>query len=359
MSEFETSLQRWILVLLVLLTLVVAGMNYWYRVLPAKAAREAAEHGPTVNERLAAYRAAQAQDQAGRAERSRQSHATWWLDEPEHTAANPPATETPAAAGRREKDLDLPPLTLPDGRSLGFAKTVLPDDNSQDWPVTDQIHPWIQRGDGTGRVAQPRIPSRRDQFIPLLLADGRLVLIGGRTPRDVVALEKRCPECADEYQPFGDALPSLTTDVFDLTTRTWRAGPRAQFPTDAAIRLRDGRVFKIHLNSAQGPTFKLVTRIFVEIADADFTRWERMGDLPADSFLTGLQVFESRSGVVLLFSGAERARAFHWLPGGSMEPWLEGERWSRAELLDEGRLQLTQTLNDFPPRTRKKTVELP
>jgi hypothetical protein len=351
MADLEGSLHRWILGLLVLIALAVAGMNYWYRVLPAKVAREAYENQPTVNERLAAYRAnaAMKRSEAAVARSVPGVEAT--------TMAIGPAPVLSEVA--REQDLDIPLLTLPDGRSLGFARTLVPNDNTQDWTVTDVIHPWVQRGDGTERAAHPRIPSQRDQFIPLLLADGRLVLVGGRTPRDVIALEKRCPQCPDEYQPFGDATPSLTTDVYDFATRTWSTGPRSELTTDAAIRLRDGRVLKVHLDTAQGKSFKLATSISLEVSDAAFTSWKRAGELKSDSHLAGLHLFESRTGAVLLFSGIDRQHAFHWQPRGALKPWLGDESWSRVEQLDEGHLQITQSLDEYPPRTRKKILELP
>ena len=40
MQDLEYKLQRWMLGLLVLIVVVVAAMNYWYRVLPEKVARE-------------------------------------------------------------------------------------------------------------------------------------------------------------------------------------------------------------------------------------------------------------------------------------------------------------------------------
>jgi hypothetical protein len=352
MADLETSLQRWILGLLVLIALVVAGLNYWYRVLPAKAARSASENQPTVNERLAAYRAGQGLKTTSDAAVTRSPSGV------EATALSTGSAPITTEAAR-EQDLAIPLLTLPDGRSLGFARTVMPDDNTQDWPITDVIHPWVQRGDGTERAAHPRIPSRRAQFIPLLLADGRLALVGGQTPRDVIALEKRCADCPDEYQPFGDATPSLSTDVYDFASRTWSAGPRSEFTTDAAIRLRDGRVLKVNLHTAQGKSFKLATRISLEISDAKFTGWQRAGDLDAESHLTDLQLFESRTGAVLLFGGKDTQRAFHWQPRGSLKPWFQGETWSRVEKLDEGHLQISQALNEYPPRTRKKILELP
>lgn len=340
MSDFESSLQRWILVVLVLMTIALAGMNYWYKVLPEKAERERAAN---VEARLRQERIAK--------------QAT--------TASAPSPAIAPSAAHARQPD--APPrktdienlsLTLPDGRILGFEKTEPPANRIDDWSAPDRINPWLLVPETRVRSELPAIPSQRDRFIPLLLADGRLALIGGNTPRDVVALEKKCPDCADEYVPFGDATPSKTSDVFDFEAGTWSSGPVAAHTADAALALRDGRVFQVNLEQVPGND-QLTTRLRVEITDDRFTRWQRAGEILASMYLSEAKVFESRNGVVLLLAGSEGPRAYHWAGRGKLKPWLEGENWVAVEQLDEGHLQLTQRLDLYTPRSKKLIVELP
>src|SRR5688572_27170121 len=188
MSDFESSLQKWLLIFIVGIAITVSAMNYWYKTLPERMARESARQAPP------AVLPARDKTPAG--------------DAP---AVAAPVVEVPQT---REVDADIPRLTLADGRTLGFATTRKPAGHTEDWAVTDVIHPWVLVEETQQKISLPVIPSQREAFTPVQLADGRLALIGGRTPRDIVALESKCADCADEYIPFGEATASTTTDVF-------------------------------------------------------------------------------------------------------------------------------------------------
>jgi hypothetical protein len=333
MADFEYALQRWMLVMLVVIVLAVAAMNYWYRVLPLNVARERTAEQ---------YRAAQ--------------HRTRRIETPVVVPAAQTVVQRPQP---REEDLDIPVLTLPDGRTLGFAKWVSNRNNLHDWPTTAVIHPWLDGEEYSERISLPSIPSQREGFTPMLLEDGRLALIGGSTPRDVVALESKCADCPDEYIPFGESTPSTTTDVFDFESGTWSTGPTAEGTGRIAIRLRDGRIFKasLDLDSSVGEPYAIDIRM--EVADNKFTKWERVGGTRVSGTNSHAEIFESRNGVVMLLGTHDGRRAFHLTPGGKLKPWLEGETWSKVEQLDEGHLQLTQRIDETPPRYQKLIVELP
>ena len=337
MSDFESSLQRWILGVLVLMTIALAGMNYWYKVLPEKAARERAAKTP----------------QKPRPSRTAQVVPAV----PAVAVTQPSATPQPKPPPRKT-DIENLSLTLPDGRILGF-EGVGPADDTETLTMASIINPWVLVERTRERIELPVIPSRREYFIPLLLADGRMALIGGNTPRDVVAFEKKCADCADEYMPFGEGTPSTTTDIFDFETGTWSAGPVASLTTASAIALREGGVFKVGFDHVPVKD-QFATTLQIETTDEKFTQWRRVGDIHAGAFVSQVNVFQSRNGVVILYwIGNVGARAWHWSGPGKIKPWLEGESWSSVEQLDEGHLQLTEQLDVWPARSKKKIVELP
>lgn len=340
MSDLESSLQKWLLIFIVGIAITVASMNYWYKTLPEKAAREAAAREQRAPTPLPARKAAST------------------APAPSVTPVMAPApAAVPKPSPPREEDFDAPLLNLPDGRVLGFAKQAGPRDLTIDWTVTDRIHPWIRDERTLDRTELPAISSQRQSFTALLLADGRLALVGGLAPRDMVALERKCEDCPDEYIPFGEATPSTSTDVFDFESGAWSKGPTARRPADGAMRTRDGRVIQVSLERIESGEDQL-TDIRVEITDAKFTRWAPAGEIRSAAWLSGVQLFESREGAVLLLGGPGGLRAFHW-NDGKLKPWMEGQTWSAAEQLDEGHLQLTQMLDVFPPRSQNLIVELP
>jgi hypothetical protein len=331
MSDFESSLQKWLLIFIVGIAITVSAMNYWYKTLPERMARESANQAPVV---------LQPRDK------------TQAVAVPVPPAATNTVVEAPQP---RVVDADIPQLTLADGRTLGFATTRSPFGNNELWDETEIIHPWLRVEETQEKTPLPVIPSQREAFTPVQLADGRLALIGGRTPRDIVALESKCADCADEYIPFGEATASATTDVFDFESGAWSKGPTANSAGTTAIRLRDGSVLKVGLEYiADGGQMD----VHVEIADSAFTHWERSGEAHLDFWLSDARIFESRNGAVILLERGGTQRAYHWTPRGKLKPWLEGESWIEVEQLDEGHLQLTQNTAD-PQRPKKQIVELP
>jgi hypothetical protein len=328
MSDFEFKLQKWLLAIVILIATGLLAINQWFRPLSAGVATQAT---------------AQASDNASRVQAAAATPADPHVAEPQ------PATE--------EVDAGLPVITLEKGRTLRFAKTAKRR-QSYDWPVTDIIHPWLFV-DGGQQVSLPPIPSERDQFTPLVLLDGRLALIGGRTPRDLLAQEGQCAGCPDEYIPFGEPIPSITTDILDIESATWSKGPNAARPANAAIRLRDGSIVKVNLESDGADSEHGATHVYVETSDIRFTRWETDAEARCNGWFSLARVFESHDGAVLLLAGEGGTRAYHWKVRGKLEQWLEGEIWDQAEQVDEGHLQLTSNLDVYPPRSEKRIVELP
>jgi hypothetical protein len=110
------------------------------------------------------------------------------------------------------------------------------------------------------------LPRGRIRATLLELTGGRLAIIGGlEQPASEEALK-----AATIQMDF-----ARTTEIYDDRTRLWRTGPAPHYPGGRALRLANGRIFKLSM-----------THWFVEdgyraeIADAAFTRWQKLPAFP-------------------------------------------------------------------------------
>lgn len=118
----------------------------------------------------------------------------------------------------------------------------------------------------------------RVEFSTLELADERIAVIGGRTHVDLIALDKDCADCPDEYISIGDVQETRSTEVYSFATRHWVPGPSSRHPGGAAVRLSDGRIVKVGTKNGNVSA--------LEIADAKFTGWKPASSPPSNVSLS-------------------------------------------------------------------------
>jgi hypothetical protein len=143
-------------------------------------------------------------------------------------------------------------------------------------------------------ASQPVAPllRRRTDTSIIELADGRLAAMGGFTQLERVALEKGCIDCPDEFTSIGKFQGAVTTEVLDEATAKplWRTGPLTNYPGGYALKLANGRIFKVsHAGDKNyhGWREEIATWGFrAEIANAEFTRWQTLPPFP----LKGVQI---------------------------------------------------------------------
>lgn len=115
----------------------------------------------------------------------------------------------------------------------------------------------------------------RTQATLLELNDGRLAVMGGKAQ---VNIGKRCIGCAFDTDSIGPLEFATSTEV--LRNGKWAPGPKAHFPGGLAVKLANGRVFKLSLvnqwSAEQG--------YGAEMADARFRRWTKLPPLPLSKF---------------------------------------------------------------------------
>jgi hypothetical protein len=167
-------------------------------------------------------------------------------------------------------------------------------DEQQNLPKTSQLKRWRpqdQKNQTLEVIA--RLRKARTQSSLLELADGRLVLVGGFAQLERVALEKECFDCPDEFVSIGPFRPARTTEILDESSADisrWQAGPTAFFGGGRALKLANGRIFKLASTSDSDSH-----GYAAEIADATFTRWEKLPPFPLKkTFIYNLSVVGNR-----------------------------------------------------------------
>ncbi|HEY3198550.1 MAG TPA: hypothetical protein VGJ57_11095 [Nitrospirales bacterium] len=136
------------------------------------------------------------------------------------------------------------------------------------------------------------------------LADDRLAVIGGQAQQELVALEKECFNCPDEFVSVGSMQWARSTEVFDDKAGTWMPGPTANYPGGRAFQLSNGRIFKLSLTGL----WSAENGYSAEIADAAFTRWDKLPPFPIQSF-TVMHVTVIGNRVLILPQEPDRKKA--------------------------------------------------
>jgi len=147
------------------------------------------------------------------------------------------------------------------------------------WPRSTALMAW-----SPSRADQPprRVATLRKGRVSgsvVVLADGRLAVMGGDAQLDRVALDKGCADCPDEFVSIGPMRPARSTELLDEAdpqAPRWVNGPMAHFPGGQGFRLTNGRVVKVSLREPMGEN-----GVQAEVADAAFTRWTRLAPPPA------------------------------------------------------------------------------
>ena len=135
----------------------------------------------------------------------------------------------------------------------------------------------------------------RTGFSALELADGRIAVVGGSTQDELIAREKDCTRCPDEYVSYGDVKEAGSTEVYDFAARKWVPGPYSRYPGGIAVRLKDGRVVKVG-SAMQGERMQLV----LEISDVAFNRWKTASLPPSNVNFSFKRVVALGNRVLLL-----------------------------------------------------------
>ncbi len=149
-------------------------------------------------------------------------------------------------------------------------------------PKTTLIKRWRPYSSGSAAVKTlARLLKARQQSTLIELADGRLAVMGGSAQLELVALEKECFDCPDKLVSIGPFRAAHTTELLD-ESRTgqprWRFGPASHFGGGRALKLANGRIFKLSLtDNYDSGGYR------AEVADAAFTRWEKLPPFPVKS----------------------------------------------------------------------------
>jgi hypothetical protein len=209
----------------------------------------------------------------------------------------------------------------------------------------------VMDGQGTLLAARP-LPSmirQRQDFAAKLLADGRVIVSGGLTQGEMIALASDCKTCPDTYVGFGNLEPARRSEIYDPVSATWHLGAPSR-GTGAKIAIHeDGRVVSSGLQTSSDG--KAAPQWRLEISDAAHTQWallplpegvafEPGGQLPAPLIANGHLVLIAANG------------AWHWQE--KSRKWTDLLLWAgnpsgtvEVAKLEDGRT-LTLRLSDAP-----------
>ncbi|NOT99736.1 MAG: hypothetical protein HOO97_11685 [Sideroxydans sp.] len=173
----------------------------------------------------------------------------------------------------------------------------------------------------------------RTQSTLIELDDGRLAVMGGDAQLERVALEKECLDCPDEFVSIGPFQAETSTEVLNESNAAnpvWQDGPVANYGGGRALKLANGRVFKLSLIGVfdeQGYR--------AEIADAGLTHWEIAPPFPlAPALIRNVSVVGNR--VIIL---ADKIQTIVW--DDDSKSWLIWKNWPKGAGLQS---------NGFDPR---------
>ena len=126
----------------------------------------------------------------------------------------------------------------------------------------------------------------RTQATLLELDDGRLAVMGGKAQ---VNIGQHCIGCAFDTDSIGPLEFATSTEI--LHDGKWALGPKAHFPGGLAVKLANGRVFKLSLANL----WSAEEGYRAEMADARLRRWTKLPPLPLGEFIAlNVQVVGNR-----------------------------------------------------------------
>lgn len=135
----------------------------------------------------------------------------------------------------------------------------------------------------------------------------------------------------------GDATPLRSTLLLDERTQRWRAGPQAHYPGGMAVRLQNGRIFKLSLKD-----WFADSGYQAEMADRRLRRWSRLPPLPYPPAGVGnfrITDVVAAGNRVYLFTNTFDRRSLIW--DDALQRWQVSGPWPRLELPPDHVLPLT------------------
>lgn len=196
------------------------------------------------------------------------------------------------------------------------------DSEPENTPQVSELKHWKPDvGNQNEKQAAPLRKARRQSTL-IELDDGRLVVVGGYAQLERVALEKECFECPDEFVSIGPFQAETSTEVLNESNAAnpvWQDGPVANYGGGRALKLANGRVFKLSLiggSDEQGYR--------AEIADAALTHWEIAPPFPlAPALIRNVSAVGNR--VIIL---TDKIQTIVW--DDDSKSWLIWKNWPRG-----------------------------
>lgn len=196
------------------------------------------------------------------------------------------------------------------------------DSEKEETPQVSVLKHWKPDVKNPNEKQAAPLRKARTQSTLIELDNGRLVVMGGYAQLERVALEKECFDCPDEFVSIGPFQAARSTEVLDESNAAnpvWQGGPVAHYGGGRALKLSNGRVFKLSLigdSDQQGYR--------AEISDAAFSNWEIAPSFPlAPALIRNVSVVGNR--VIIL---TDKIQTIVW--DDDSKSWLTWENWPKG-----------------------------
>lgn len=188
----------------------------------------------------------------------------------------------------------------------------------------------------SGTTPLGKLRQARTYATVLELNDQRLVVLGGETGKKLESTVDQCLDCDDDSVSTGATEPATATEIFHDATRQWLAGPAAHFGGGRAVKLANGKIFKLSL----AQRFSAEEGYRAEITDALFSSWKALPTFPQKPF--EIQHVAVAGNRVLFFSKKASDNTVLW--DDTRQAWRIWGPWFKTEPLSVVPLDATRAL---------------
>lgn len=144
------------------------------------------------------------------------------------------------------------------------------------WLIDEASRVW--RFDSSQSVFEmsPHLQRKRQGFAARVLADGRVLVAGGKEQAELVAARtESCADCSERYIGFGPFIPSRHFEWLDEGAKEWKTSVPAKGQGTHAAILADGRVALLGIAESREDKGRRAS-LMLELSDREGKHWRTL-----------------------------------------------------------------------------------